>query len=61
MSDVRSLLTIELAYNELVGKKILQKVPSNRLKIGQQVAYRLVVIASEYGRARQNSYGFRAI
>ena len=37
------------------------KVASNQLKIGYQVAYGYAVIATWGFRARQNSYGFRAI
>ena len=42
-------------------KKWIQKGPSNRLKIEQQVAYGFVLIANQYGSARQNSYGYTAI
>ena len=38
-----------------------KKVASIWLKIGQQVAYGYAIIASPGFRARQNSYGFRAI
>ena len=37
-----------------------KKVTSNPLKIGQRVAYRLALIATQGFRACQNSYGFRA-
>ena len=42
-------------------RRLNKKVASNLLKIGHRVAYRLALIATRGFRARQNSYGFRAI
>ena len=47
--------------SEWVSEWANHKVASNQLKIGYQVAYGYAVIATWGFRARQNSYGFRAI
>ena len=44
-----------------VNGKWSEKGPSNRLKIGQQIVYGQVSIATRGFCERQNSYGFRAI
>ena len=38
-----------------------RKVASNQQKLGQQTAYGRAVIATRGFRARQKSYGFRAV
>ena len=43
------------------GGGVSKKVASIWLKIGQRIVYGYALIASPGFRARQNSYGFRAI